>query len=397
MRMALLWMIIVAFPLQASEAKPEFRGVWVATVANIDWPSKPGLSAEVQKVELIAILDKCRKLNLNAVIFQVRPMADALYESKLEPWSSFLTGVQGQSPGYDPLEFAVSEAHKRQLELHAWINPYRAWSPAAHGEPAANHLVTARPDLAKKYGKHSWMIPTKPEVMKHSLAVTLDIVRRYDIDGVHMDDYFYPYPELDAEKKEIPFPDDDSWDDYRKGGGQLARDNWRRDAVNRFVKNLYEEVHRAKPWVKVGISPFGIWRPGYPEGIAGFDQYGKLYADARLWLREGWVDYFTPQLYWPIAQEKQSYPKLQTWWASENPKGRHIWIGNGTYRHSAEETRMEIELSRKEKGVGGNVHFSMKSLKGDKSDMLEKLYAEPAKIPETPWLSKRPNCDESPK
>jgi uncharacterized lipoprotein YddW (UPF0748 family) len=298
--------------------------------------------------------------------------------------------VQGQSPGYDPLALAVTEAHKRKLELHAWINPYRAWIPSARSEPAANHLIKTRPDIAKKYGKHYWLNPTHPDVPKHTLDVCLDIVKRYDIDGIHMDDYFYPYPEKDADGKLIPFPDDDTWAAYQKNAGKLAREDWRRDAVNRFVKDLYEKVHKEKAWVKVGISPFGIWRPGYPEGIAGFDQYGSLYADARLWLREGWVDYFTPQLYWEIDRPKQSYAKLQEWWAGENLKGRHLWIGNGTHRHTPEEITRQIELSRSTKGISGNVHFSMKHLKGEKADALMKLYAEPAVIPATPWLPARP-------
>jgi uncharacterized lipoprotein YddW (UPF0748 family) len=338
--------------VRADPPKPEFRGAWVATVANIDWPSKPGLPAEQQKKELVAILDRCQAIHLNAVVFQVRPMCDALYESKLEPWSSFLTGEQGKSPGYDPLAFAIEEAHKRGLELHAWFNPYRAWSPAAKGEPAATHPVKTRPDLAKKYGKHYWLNPTSPAVQDHSLRVILDVVRRYGVDGVHMDDYFYPYPELDEAKQEIPFPDDDTWAAYQKAGGKLARDDWRRDAVNTFVKTLYTEVHTVKPRVLVGISPFGIWRPGHPEGIAGFDQYAKLYADARLWLREGWVDYFTPQLYWPIAQQKQSYPKLLAWWAGENPKGRHLWVGNSSSRHGPAELVAQVRLTRAQAGAG---------------------------------------------
>jgi uncharacterized lipoprotein YddW (UPF0748 family) len=379
---------LLAAPTFAADPKPEFRGVWVATVANIDWPSKPGLPAEDQKKELVALFDRCEKLHLNAVIFQVRPMCDALYESKLEPWSSFLTGKQGESPGYDPLNLAVDEAHKRGMELHAWFNPYRAWNPSAKGEPAANHLVKTRPDLAKKYGKHYWLVPTEPEVLKHSLAVVLDVVKRYDVDGVHMDDYFYPYPEQDEARKEIPFPDNEGWAAYQKNGGKLSRDDWRRDAVNRFVKAMYEEVHRAKPWVKVGISPFGIWRPGHPPSVQGFDQYGKLYADARLWLNEGWVDYFTPQLYWAIGAEKQSYPQLLDWWAKENTKGRHLWIGNSAGRHSPEEITNQVKLTREK--AGGNVWFSEKALRGPKAQALGKLYEQKAAVPETPWLGKKP-------
>jgi uncharacterized lipoprotein YddW (UPF0748 family) len=368
----------------------EFRAVWVATVANIDWPSKPGLPAEEQKKELIALFDKCQSLNLNCVVFQIRPMCDALYESKLEPWSGFLTGEQGKSPGYDPLTLAVEEAHKRKMELHCWLNPYRAWSPSAKGVPAANHLITTRPDIAKKYGKHYWLNPTHPDTATHTLDVVLDVVKRYDIDGIHMDDYFYPYPELDDEKREMPFPDDDTWASYQKTGGSLNRDDWRRDAVNRFVKTLSSETHKAKPWVKVGISPFGIWRPGYPSTIRGFDQYAKLYADAKLWLNEGWVDYFTPQLYWTIDKPDQSYPVLLNWWASENTKKRHLWIGNYTGRHSADEIGRQIDITRDSKTATGNVHFSMKSLTGDKFEMLKKKYAEPARIPECDWLGKRP-------
>jgi uncharacterized lipoprotein YddW (UPF0748 family) len=377
--------------------KREFRGVWVATVANIDWPSKPGLPTEKQQEELIAILDKAVELRLNAVIFQVRPMADALYESKLEPWSEFLTGTMGKSPGYDPLALAVKEAHKRGLELHAWFNPYRARTPAAKSEAPDEHITKKRPDLAKPYGTHYWMNPTHPDVQDRSLAVILDVVKRYDVDGIHIDDYFYPYKEKDAEGRLIPFPDDDTWEKYQKDGGKLSRDDWRRDAVNTFVKRMYSETKKAKPWVKVGISPFGIWRPGHPEGIAGLDQFAELYADAKLWFNEGWVDYFTPQLYWPIAQEKQSFPKLLNWWVGENTKKRHLWPGLYTGRVTglekgwkAKEVVDQIEITRKQPGTDGVIHFSMKSLlrnPGGVADEIKKTYAEPALVPETPWLA----------
>jgi uncharacterized lipoprotein YddW (UPF0748 family) len=376
--------------------KREFRGVWVATVANIDWPTRPGLDADVQKKELVAILDRCKALNLNAVVLQVRPMCDALYESKREPWSEFLSGKQGKSPGYDPLAFAVEEAHRRGLELHAWFNPYRAWHPSAKSEPAESHLTKTRPDLAKKYGKHRWLNPTSAEVQEHSLGVILDVVKRYDLDGIHLDDYFYPYPESEG-GEEIPFPDDDTWVRYQKDGGKRSLDDWRRNAVNTFVKRLYADVKKAKPWVKVGISPFGIWRPGHPPGIDGLDQFAKLYADAKLWFNEGWVDYFTPQLYWPIAQEKQSYPKLLAWWAGENAKGRHLWPGNIPSRvtmtdkgWSAREIGDQIRATRAQKGAGGNIHFSMKPLlanTGGVGDVLKEVYREPALVPASPWLS----------
>jgi len=395
--------LLFTLPLLAADppaVKREFRGVWVATVANIDWPSKPGLSPEAQKKEWDAICDRCVELKLNAVIFQVRPMCDALYKSDLEPWSGFLSGTPGKDPGYDPLTYAIEVAHRRGLELHAWFNPYRAWAPSAKGDVPDSHVRKAHPDWAKEYGKHYWLNPTNPEVWKHSLAVIRDVVKRYDVDGVHMDDYFYPYPEQDAAKKEIPFPDDDTWEKYQKGGGKLARDDWRRDAVNQFVKELYEQVHAEKTWVKVGISPFGNWRPGNPKGIEGFDQHGKLYADAKLWLNEGWVDYYTPQLYWPIGQEKQSYPKLLEWWAGENTKKRHLWPGHTASRQTSMakgwgETELadQIEATRKQKGTSGDIHFSMKALMDKNSAAsknLAKAYTEPAVVPETPWLGKRP-------
>src|SRR5262245_39545512 len=223
-------------PVDMPSPPRELRAVWVATVANIDWPSKKGLPARQQQAELIAILDRAKKLNMNAVIFQVRPMCDALYASKLEPWSEYLTGELGKDPGYDPLALAVKEAHARGLELHAWFNPYRAHAPSAHSAIPDSHLVKKRPDLAPRYGKHHWLVPTKAEVQDHSLAVFLDVVTRYDVDGIHIDDYFYPYKEKGADGKLIPFPDDDSWADYQKSGGKLSRDDWRRDAVNRFVE-----------------------------------------------------------------------------------------------------------------------------------------------------------------
>lgn len=392
--------LVVLLVASAAAAAPpaiprEFRGVWVASVANIDWPSKPGLSDADQKAELVAMFDQFRALNFNAIVLQVRPMCDSFYPSDLEPWSEFLTGTSGKAPGYDPLAFAVAEAHARGLELHAWFNPYRAASPAAKSEPAATHLIKTRPNLAKKYGKHHWLNPTHPDTRKHSLAVVADVVKRYDLDGIHLDDYFYPYPEKDAAGAEIPFPDDDTWAAYQQAGGKLGRDDWRRAAVNTFVEELYKQTKAAKPHVKVGISPFGIWRPGHPEGIAGFDQYAKLYADAKLWLNEGWVDYYTPQLYWPIKQEKQSYPKLLAWWAGENTHKRHLWPGNystkaagTTAGWSVAELGDQITATRNQKGAGGNVHFSARPmLKSAKlTAALADIYPTPALVPASPWL-----------
>jgi uncharacterized lipoprotein YddW (UPF0748 family) len=394
-----------AFPALAApdqdQARPpaplrEFRGVWVASVANIDWPSRKGLSSALQQEELRAIFAKAAELHLNAVIFQVRPMADALYPSELEPWSEYLTGTLGQAPSpvYDPLELAVREAHARGLELHAWFNPFRARHSSATSDVPASHLIKRWPDLAKRYGTHYWLNPTHPDVQEHSLRVILDVVRRYDIDGVHIDDYFYPYKEKGADGKIIPFPDDDTWTAYQKAGGSLKRDDWRRDAINRFVQRMYTDVKKAKPWVKVGISPFGIWRPGNPTGISGLDAYKELYADSRLWFREGWCDFLAPQLYWPLRQEKQSFPRLLAWWSSQNQKGRQLWPGLFTSRVTgaakgwpASEIVEQIKLTRAQPGVTGHIHFSMRVLvnnTGGIADALQKVYTEPALVPQLP-------------
>lgn len=377
----------------------EFRGVWVASVSNIDWPSRRGLPVERQKAELIAILDRARELKLNAVILQVRPSGDALYASSLEPWSEYLTGAMGQPPVpfYDPLAFAVEEAHARGLELHAWFNPYRARHPSARGAPSADHVSRRRPDLVRTYGTHLWMDPGEQAVQDHSVAVILDVVRRYDVDGVHIDDYFYPYRERDRSGRSIDFPDEPSWRRYRAAGGALARDDWRRDNVDRFVERIYGEIKREKPWVKFGISPFGIWRPGHPSQVRGLDAYTELYADARKWLRNGWVDYFVPQLYWRVDQPAQSYPVLLDWWVEQNVYGRHIWPGNHTNRVGADPQRSwpagevteQIRLTRAREGATGNVHFSMQSLMGDRAGLAGQLtlaYREPALVPASPWL-----------
>jgi uncharacterized lipoprotein YddW (UPF0748 family) len=267
----------------------EFRGVWVASVANIDWPSKPGLSAFEQQSELLAILDRAKALRLNAVMLQVRPAGDALYASPYEPWSAYLTGLEGRAPEpyYDPLTFAVAAAHERGLELHAWFNPYRARHASAFSPSAKTHISEAHPELVRRYGKYLWMDPGEPKVLQQSLRVILDVVKRYDVDGIHIDDYFYPYPEVGADSVEVPFPDSSSYRAYRARGGRLARNDWRRHNVDTLVQLLYARTKALKPWVKVGISPFGIWRPGYPAQIKGFDSYDKLYGDSRRWLREG--------------------------------------------------------------------------------------------------------------
>jgi uncharacterized lipoprotein YddW (UPF0748 family) len=400
--------IAIAGSLHAQEAPPEvsreFRAAWVATVANIDWPSKPGLSSWEQQGEMIAILNKAVQLNLNAIILQVRPATDAMYDSKLEPWSEFLTAQMGRPPEpyYDPLAFAVTEAHKRGLELHAWFNPYRSLHPAAKSEVSANHLSVQRPEIVRSYGKYLWLDPGDTAVRAHSIRVLTDVVKRYDIDGVHIDDYFYPYKERDSAGKIIDFPDSVTWTRYVDSGGEMSRDNWRRNNVDVFVRDLYKEIKKTKPWVKFGISPFGMWRPGYPPQIKGFDAYEQLYADSKKWLNEGWLDYFTPQLYWPMSRQDASYPVLLDWWISENTKGRNMWPGNYTSRvgssgsdsWKSQEILDQIRTTRLTNGATGNVHFSMKVFMQNRDSLDDRLlagpYAGPALVPASPWLDSIP-------
>lgn len=399
---------LVSVNVRAQEEPPvvprEFRAVWVATVSNIDWPSRPGLSTWQQQGELIALLNKAVELNLNAVILQVRTATDALYPSKLEPWSEYLTGQMGRAPEpyYDPLEFAVTEAHKRGLELHAWFNPYRSRHPSAKSDLSADHVSNTRPEIVRTYGKHLWLDPGDSAVRNRSIQVITDVVRRYDIDGVHIDDYFYPYKENDASGAVIDFPDSITYKRYTAAGGILARDDWRRSNVDLLVRNLYKSIKATKPWVKFGISPFGVWRPGNPPQIQGFDAYSQLYADSKKWLNEGWMDYFTPQLYWPIGDARVSYPVLLSWWISENTKGRNMWPGNFTSRvggtgntaWKAQEILDQITTTRLTAGAGGNVHFSAKVFLQDRDSINERLlagpYASPALVPASPWLDSIP-------
>jgi uncharacterized lipoprotein YddW (UPF0748 family) len=403
-------------------APREFRAAWVATVANIDWPSKRDLTTVQQQEEAITILNRAKELNLNAIVLQVRTSADALYDSKLEPWSEFLTGEQGRAPEpfYDPLKMWVEEAHKRGIELHAWFNPYRARHTQAKSPNAKNHIANTQPHAVKSYGSFLWMDPGEASASDHTLNVILDVVRRYNIDGVHIDDYFYPYPvplpgseapppspdDTPAPRAELPFPDDPAWQSYLAGGQpgrpKMSRDDWRRDNVNQLIEKIYAGIKREKPHVKFGISPFGLGKPAKrPHGIAGFSQYDKLYADAELWLQKGWLDYFTPQLYWPIDQKAQAYGVLLDYWIGENTAGRHIWPGIYTSRiNNTEKTWQpqeivnQIALTRaraaNDRLIAGHVHFSMVALSQNRRGINDALkanhYQAPALVPATPWL-----------
>jgi uncharacterized lipoprotein YddW (UPF0748 family) len=374
----------------------EFRGFWVATVGNIDFPSKQGLGVKQLQGEQRAIVRRAVDMHCNALVFQVRPACDSLYESKLEPWSEYLTGSQGKSPGLDPLAYLITECRKAGIDVHAWFNPFRARPAVSKGKTHPAHISKSKPDMVRTYGSMQWLDPGDPRVRQHSLDVIADVVERYDIDGVHIDDYFYPYREVDkVTGKDLPFPDDATYAAYRQGGGQLMRDDWRRSNVDVFVEAMYRRVHSIKPACLIGISPFGIWRPGFPAQIRGFDAYDQIYADSRKWLLEGWVDYFTPQLYWPIDRKPQSFPVLLDWWLGQNPHARHIWPGLYTGKYDASEIEYQIKTARGMDGASGHVHFSTKRLlngdvrkgKSHAAHLRSRVYTAPAIVPASPWKS----------
>jgi len=357
----------------------EFRGAWIACIYNLDWPSAKGLGAAQQQAELRAILDKMATLNMNAVIFQVRPHCDAVYQSSIEPWSPWLSGSMGTSPGYDPLAFCIREAHARGIEVHAWFNPFRAMSSDSIS-CCSSHVTHSNPGITLRYGSMVWCNPSMAETRSRATSVILDVVRRYDVDGVHLDDYFYPYPSGSAV--------------FRDGKTPVER----RAYVDGFVSNLYSAVKQQKPWVRVGISPFGIWKPGVPEGIeAGLDSCESLACDSRKWLKNGWVDYLAPQLYWRISPAKQSFSNLLTWWREQG--SRPVWPGIATERinssedpgRPASEIINQIKLSR---SIGhnyvGNIQWSAKSIvtnRGGIATQLASTYTQPAAVPPMPWLS----------
>ncbi|MDD3771899.1 MAG: family 10 glycosylhydrolase [Weeksellaceae bacterium] len=383
--------ILVSLP----NVNREFRAAWIASVANINWPSKRGLSVEQQKAEATAILDVLKDNNFNAVILQIRPSADALYDSKLEPWSIFLTGETGKAPVpyYDPLEFWISEAHLRGMELHAWLNPYRVHHTNG-GKVNSHSMANKMPnDVIRLKNGMYWFDPAKKSTQNHVSNVVMDIVKRYDIDGIHFDDYFYPYTSYNGG---ADFPDQDSWNAYVKSGGKLSKADWRRDNVNQFIQRIYTEIKSEKNWVKFGISPFGIWKSGIPNGITGLSQYDELYADAKLWLNEGWIDYFMPQLYWPIDAPRQSFTTLLNWWNSENTHKRHLWPGLNTVEiksaNKADEIVRQIKVVRdKNLYSSGEAHWSFAGLNFSMLNALKSgPYKEKALIPKSPWLHEIP-------
>ena len=392
--------LITCCSIQRTAAQPgspnyEFRAVWVATVVNIDWPSKKTLSVADQKAEFIKLLDMHQRNGMNAVIVQVRPAGDAMYPSPYEPWSEFLTGTQGLAPApmYDPLEFMINETHKRGMEFHAWLNPYRAVFNMRTSSVSPTHLTKTHPEWFLVYGDKKYFNPGLPEVRQHTAKVVKDLVSRYDIDGVHMDDYFYPYRITGKE-----FPDQK---DYLKYGKGMNKEAWRRSNCDSVVLLIHNIVRAVNPHMKFGISPFGVWRNKSQDAMgsdtkAGQTNYDDLYADILLWLQKGWIDYVIPQLYWERGHRLCDYDVLLDWW-NQHTYGRHLYIGHGIERagsnaawRNPNEIPNEIKGLRDYRTTQGSAFFSSKIFEKNPlgwSDSLKNHYYHyPALVPPMPWI-----------
>lgn len=375
---------------QTIPPKRELRAVWIASVANIDWPSEQGLSTEAQKREFRQLLDRHEKTGINAVFVQVRPAADALYAKGREPWSEWLSGIQGKAPEpfYDPLEFMIGEAHQRGMELHAWFNPYRAVFNA-NGRVAPDHITRQKPAWFFNYGGKKLFNPGIPEARHYIVQVIMDVVRNYDIDGVHFDDYFYPYPVRGEH-----IPDAALYRRYAPEG--MSRDDWRRNNVNLLISELQDSINKEKPYIKFGISPFGIWK-NLAEDFKGSDtdggsSYYNQFADSRRWLEEGWIDYVVPQIYFPFGHRRAAFDNLVLWW-SENVFDKHLYIGLGAYRirewGDRRQMPRQLTYTRKYSEVGGVVFFSSNSLRDNPLGFTDSLrnhyFRYPALPPAMPW------------
>jgi uncharacterized lipoprotein YddW (UPF0748 family) len=383
--------------LLRAQPKYEFRGVWIATVDNIDWPSYGVTNPEAQKAEFIRILDMHQRNGLNAVIVQIRPSADAFYPSSFEPWSQWLTGIQGRAPSpyYDPLQFMIDEAHKRGMEFHAWANPYRANFNTRTASIAPNHITRIHPEWFLTYGDKKYFNPSNVQAQNFVVNVIRDIVRRYDVDAVHMDDYFYPYRIPGRE-----FPDASS---YARSGSRLPKDDWRRSNVDSIIHKLSIAIKEEKKHVRFGISPFSVWRNSDTDPVRGSDtragqtNYDDLYADILLWLEKGWIDYVAPQLYFEIGHNRVAYEKMLDWW-SRNSFGRHVYIGHGIYKvderpagfRSPDELPNQIKLLRRYPNVHGSIYFSSRTFNrnphGWNDSLQNNYYKHPALLPPMRWI-----------
>ena len=384
------------------QPKREFRAFWIVTLDNKDFPSRPGLSVKEQQAEFIDLLDKHQKMGMNAAIFQVRPSADAFYNSQYEPWSEWLSGKQGipPKPFYDPLEFVIEECHKRNMELHAWFNPFRTVYSTEVSDITYNHISKRRANWCLQYGKHSQLNPGLPEVRRYINDIVMDVVKRYDVDGVHFDDYFYPYKIYGKE-----FPDHQTFRKYARGFKNKG--DWRRDNINQLIKMIHDNIQREKPHVKFGVSPIGVWRNKSedPRGSAtavGQSSYDYLGADVLKWLKEGWIDYIAPQLYWSIGHARADYVTLTNWWSNNN-FDRHLYIGQATYKinHDSDyrwknprEMSNQLRINRNKPAILGSIFFRSKNLIDNELHFTDTLtqhfYNYPALIPTMPWKDNTP-------
>lgn len=380
----LLVLLFISFNLPTSHAqnpKREMRGIWVATVSNIDWPSSNTLKTKEQKREATELLDHIKSLGFNTVFLQIRPASDALYASTLEPWSRVLTSKADQAPKpfYDPLQFWIDEAHQRGIELHAWINPYRAAMNANNPLPD-NHPAKTHPDWFLTYGGKLYFDPGRPESKQHINEVVKEIITNYEVDGIHMDDYFYPYPIAGIE-----FPDSLSYKKYGKPNFPNAKDDWRRENVNQTIESLHQTIKTEKPWIAFGISPFGVWRNQADDlrgsdSQAGATNYDHLYADILKWMENGWMDYVAPQIYWEISHPAANFVKLAQWW-NDNNYETPVFIGHGTYKigsdkpdwQSPQQMPQQFRIGRELPNVKGNISFSYKHFKRDLFGLQDSL------------------------
>jgi uncharacterized lipoprotein YddW (UPF0748 family) len=388
MKTALIYFFAVCFFTldAAAQSKPEFRGVWVASVTNIDWPAKGNYNSDSQKVEFIRLLDMHKANGMNAMVVQIRPATDAFYPSPYEPWSEWLTGKQGQppSPYYDPLKFMLEETHKRGMEFHAWMNPYRAEFNINTTVVSPTHITRLHPDWFLTYGDKKYFDPGNKEVLQYVTNVVKDVVSRYAVDAVHFDDYFYPYRIAGQE-----FPDDVKYQQYGKG---MNKDDWRRSNVDSIILMLYRAIKKINPKCQFGISPFGVWRniDKDPEGSntrAGQTNYDDLYADILLWLKNGWIDYVAPQLYWEFGHKAAPYEVLIDWW-SKHTYGKNCYIGLGIYRAGSNEawkdvTQLprQIELLRNTPNMNGMIFFSSKSFNSNPNGWNDSLRTNYFSVP----------------
>ena len=381
---------------QTPKFERELRGVWIATVLNIDWPSKAGLKGKVQRKEMEQQLDYFQSIGINAIFFQIRPNSNRLYKSKKEPWAEWLKGKQGKNPGYDPLKFMLKASHERGMELHAWINPYRVERDSSNIPSNKKNLHHQHPEWIVNYGKGTMLDPGIPEVQEYIGSIIENILIKYDIDGIHFDDYFYPYP-----YKGLPFPDENTFVQYGKDFKSKA--DWRRNNVDELILKTKAVIDKNTPAVKFGVSPFGVWRNFESDSTgsvtkAGAPTYDSLYTDTKKWLKEGWVDYIAPQLYWAIGFRPAAYDTLVKWW-SDNAYQRHIYVGHAVYKinnnydsawYNPSEVPNQIRLNRKfNNEVKGSIYFSANKVIANPNNFSDTLrtdlYATKAFPPLMEW------------